>query len=159
MPSLETLLADYRREPAKINPLLEAVTQLSRRVAQGMDSTLDPEDIAQETALAIYEYLPRMTEEITPLVVRITRNKVIDEHRKRKIKFPVNTDDTDISSTELVSQWQRRKLEIASEVLGERITTLLENGYTHEEIEEITGVSVNTVRSRIKRARKLFLAA
>jgi RNA polymerase sigma factor (sigma-70 family) len=159
MPNLENLLADYRRDATKINGLLEAVTQLSKRVAQGMDSAQDPEDIAQETAIAIYEYLPSMTEEITPLVVRITRNKLIDEHRRRKIKFPLNTDDTDIISSDLVSQWQRRKVEIATEVLGERVTTLLEHGYTHEEIEELTGVSVNTVRSRIKRARKLFLAA
>lgn len=159
MPSLETLLADYRRDATKINPLLQGVTQLSRKVARRMDSALDPDDIAQETALAIYEYLPSMTEQITPLVLRVTRNRMIDAHRKSRITFPLNLDDTDIISNDLVSDWQRRKLEIAQEVIGERVTNLLENGYTHDEIQELTGVPVNTLRSRIKRARKLFLAA
>jgi DNA-directed RNA polymerase specialized sigma24 family protein len=159
MPSLEEQLLAYKRDPKQINPLLEGINHLAKKRARAIDRSVDPEDIAQEVLIDMLKLLPSIQKDIVPRVLRITRHKVIDEQRKTHMKYPVEIDDQGISSPDRVSSWQRRKLEIASEVLGEQITNLLEHGYTHQEIEELTGVSISTVRARIQRARKLFLAA
>ena len=158
MLKLEDLFHAYKLDAQQLSPLLTEITALAKRAAKRIDQTIDAEDISQDVTLEVWKRLPSIDKDLVPRVLRITRNKVIDEQRKRKQPH-LNSEDVTISSPELVSTWQRRKLEIASEVLGERITNLLEHGYTHEEIAEVTGVSVDTVRSRIRRARKLFLAA
>lgn len=158
MPSLEEQFLAYKKDAQQLSPLLAAVAYLAKRAAKRIDQTIDAEDISQDVTLEVWKRLPLIDKDLVPRVLRITRNKVIDEQRKRKQPH-LNSEDMTISSPELVSSRQRRKLEIASEVLGERITNLLEHGYSHEEIADLTGVPVSTIRSRIQRARKLFLAA
>jgi len=159
MPNLEDSFLAYRQDPQQLGPLLEGITRLAQKRARAIDGSVDPEDIAQEVLIDVLKLLPSIERDIVPRVLRITKNKVIDEQRKAHMKYPVEIDDRGISSPELVSSWQRRRLEIASEVLGEQVTNLLEHGYTHEEIADLTSVSISTVRARIQRARKLFLAA
>ncbi len=133
-------------------------------------------DMAQEIWIRVYRNIKRLQEpdKFRGWLSRITTNLFYDELRKRKrITKPVSLDaprrlkDGDIcwelpselpTPTDSLSTREfYEKLQSAISELPEafRITIVLReiDGLPYEEIAEITGVSLGTVKSRIARAR------
>ncbi len=133
-------------------------------------------DLAQEVWIRVYRNIKRLQEpaKFRGWISRITTNLFYDELRKRKrIAEPISLDaprkfkDGEISwelpsetpspTDNLSTREFYEKLQSAIADLPEafRITIVLReiDGLAYEEIAEITGVSLGTVKSRIARAR------
>lgn len=136
----------------------------------------DRADLAQEVWIRVYRNIKRLNEPVKfrGWLSRIATNLFYDELRKRKrVRHPLSLDaprqmddgeltwevasdapspDDDLSTQEFYEQ-----LHVAIAELPEafRTTIILREieGMAYEEIAEITGVSLGTVKSRIARAR------
>nr|WP_198007592.1 sigma-70 family RNA polymerase sigma factor [Dactylococcopsis salina] len=136
----------------------------------------DRADLVQEVWIRVYRNIQRLKEpmKFRGWLSRITTNLFYDELRKRKrVKSPISLDAprqvddgelnwevaTDVPSPDqdLSSQEFYDKLNRAIAALPEsfRTTIILREieGFSYEEISEMTGVSLGTVKSRIARAR------
>lgn len=136
----------------------------------------DRSDLAQEVWLRVYRYLSQLEEpqKFKSWLGRITTNIFYDELRKRKRRAtPISIDETrrttgrelvqEIASDsptpedDLATQEFYEKLREGIAQLPEifRTTIILREieGLSYEEIAEITGASLGTVKSRIARAR------
>jgi RNA polymerase sigma-70 factor (ECF subfamily) len=137
----------------------------------------DRADLAQEVWIRVYRNLKRLQEpnKFRGWLSRIATNLFYDELRKRKrtqpplsLDAPRNLDDNDrdweipadvpgpdedLSTREFYDQLQEAIADLP-EVF--RITIVLREieGLAYEEIAEMTGVSLGTVKSRIARARQ-----
>lgn len=137
----------------------------------------DRPDLAQEVWIRVYRNIQRLQEpaKFRSWLSRITTNLFYDELRKRKrvspplsLDAPLTWDDgtidweipTDVPGPEeeLSTREFYDRLREAIAELPEifRITIVLREieGLSYEEIAEITGVSLGTVKSRISRARQ-----
>ena len=137
----------------------------------------DRADLAQEVWIRVYRNIRRLNEPVKfrGWLSRIATNLFYDELRKRKrTNSPISLDaprnmedgemDWDIPSDEpgpsdtLTTQEFYEQLRMAIADLPEvfRVTIVLREieGMAYEEIAEITGVSLGTVKSRIARARQ-----
>jgi len=137
----------------------------------------DRADLAQEVWIRVYRNIKRLNEpgKFRGWLSRITTNLFYDELRKRKrhqsplsLDAPLNMEDGEIDweiasedpgpSETLVTDEFYEQLRIAIADLPEafRTTIVLREiqGMAYEEIAEITGVSLGTVKSRIARARQ-----
>ncbi|WP_041429229.1 sigma-70 family RNA polymerase sigma factor [Synechococcus sp. PCC 7502] len=137
----------------------------------------DRADLAQEVWLRVYRNIKKLNEpeKFRGWLSRITTNLFYDELRKRKrVGNPLSLDnplqmlDGDEIDWELPSDrpgpvetlstqefYEHLRLAIAELPEGFRATIVMREieGLTYEEIAEITGVSLGTVKSRIARAR------
>jgi RNA polymerase sigma-70 factor, ECF subfamily len=137
----------------------------------------DRADLAQEVWLRVYRHIKRLQEpeKFRGWLSRITTNLFYDELRKRKrignpvsLDSPLRMSDGDEIDWELPSDrpgpvenlstqefYERLHEAIAELPVGFRATIILREieELTYEEIAEITGVSLGTVKSRIARAR------
>ena len=137
----------------------------------------DRADLAQEIWIRVYRNIKRLQEpkKFRGWLSRIATNLFYDELRKRKrarpplsLDAPRNLDDSemdweipadapgpdeDLSTREFYDQLQEAIADLP-EVF--RITIVLREieGLAYEEIAEMTGVSLGTVKSRIARARQ-----
>jgi RNA polymerase sigma-70 factor (ECF subfamily) len=142
----------------------------------------DRSDLTQEVWIRVYSHIKRLKDPLKfkGWLSRITTNLFYDELRKRKrgnnpisLDNPRQTDDgemdwdipadspspdEDLSSREF---YERLKLAIADLPESFRVTIVLREieGMAYEEIAEITGVSLGTVKSRIARARAKLQAS
>ncbi|NEQ74113.1 MAG: sigma-70 family RNA polymerase sigma factor [Okeania sp. SIO2D1] len=137
----------------------------------------DRSDLAQEVWIRVYRNIKRLQEPVKfkSWLSRITTNLFYDELRKRKrvtpplsLDAPLALDDGIIDweiatntpgpEEELTTQEFYDYLRDAISQLPEvfRVTIVLREieGLSYEEIAEITGVSLGTVKSRIARARQ-----
>jgi len=136
----------------------------------------DRADLAQEVWLRVYRNIKRLQEpeKFVGWVSRITTNLFYDELRKRKrhqapisLDAPLRVGDGDmewdlpseelnpvehLSRQEFYEQLQRA-IATLPRSFQETITLREVEGLSYEEIAEITGVSIGTVKSRIARAR------
>ena len=136
----------------------------------------DRADLAQEVWIRVYRNIKRLNEPVKfrGWLSRIATNLFYDELRKRKrISHPISLDaprrvddgeidwdivsdypspDDTLATTEF---YERLRLAIADLPEAFRTTIVLReiDGMAYEEISEITGVSLGTVKSRIARAR------
>jgi len=119
----------YRRLLASLAPTLRAFVQ-RRGHAYGLERA-DAEDVVQETLLAIH--LKRHTWDpsrpIAPWIVAITRNKMIDAQRRRRVRRDVPLEDV---APFLTAQPDddpliRRDLETMFEALGVRNRDLVQS--------------------------------
>lgn len=136
----------------------------------------DRADLVQEVWIRVYRHIRRLHEpaKFKGWLSRITTNLFYDELRKRKrvkpaisLDAPLRLDDGEIGwdvaadapspEDDLATQEFYEQLRGAIAQLPEafRTTIVLREiqGLTYEEIAEITGVSLGTVKSRIARAR------
>ncbi|MGK7921719.1 MAG: sigma-70 family RNA polymerase sigma factor [Trichodesmium sp.] len=137
----------------------------------------DRSDLAQEVWIRVYRNIKSLQEpaKFKSWLSRITTNLFYDELRKRKrVTPPLSLDaplalddgiidweiatDTPGPEEELTTQEFYARLRDAISNLPEvfRVTIVLREieGLSYEEISEITGVSLGTVKSRIARARQ-----
>jgi RNA polymerase sigma-70 factor (ECF subfamily) len=136
----------------------------------------DRADLAQEVWIRVYRNIKRLNEptKFRGWLSRIATNLFYDELRKRKrtnqtisLDAPRRVDDGEIdwdivsdypNPDETLATWEfyeRLKLAIADLPVAFRTTIVLREieGLAYEEIAEMTGVSLGTVKSRIARAR------
>jgi RNA polymerase sigma factor (sigma-70 family) len=137
----------------------------------------DRADLSQEVWIRVYRNINRLQEpeKFRGWLSRIATNLFYDELRKRKrvspplsLDAPLNLEDGEMSwdiasddprpDDELATQEFYEKLREAIADLPEvfRTTIVLREieGMAYEEIAELTGVSLGTVKSRIARARQ-----
>jgi RNA polymerase sigma factor (sigma-70 family) len=137
----------------------------------------DRADLAQEVWIRVYRHLNRLQEpnKFKGWLSRITTNLFYDELRKRKrhaepisLDAPMNMEEgdmewdlpTDAPSPEetltTTEFYEQLRSAIADLPEAFRTTIVLREieGMPYEEIAEITGVSLGTVKSRIARARQ-----
>ncbi len=128
----------------------------------------EAEDVIQEAFLSAFEKLETWSEEVSfgSWLKKIVINKSLDYLKKRKMQFtelegkePVNnennTEDFEIISLK-VEEIKRAVNNLPEKY---RIITLmfLFEGYSHDEISEITGITPETSRVRFKRAKDMIL--
>lgn len=137
------------------------------------------EDLVQETFVRVYRHLHRFdpTKKFSTWIYTIASNLAKNELRNRSrnpmVLFqaikknwdadhrPLQWEDTSFSPDDLFRKRHLRdKVEKAVEQLPEhhRVVFVLREreGKTYEEISEITGVTLGTVKSRLNRARNKF---
>ncbi|MDX1578314.1 MAG: sigma-70 family RNA polymerase sigma factor [Gemmatimonadota bacterium] len=137
------------------------------------------EDLVQETFVRVYRHLHRFdpTKKFSTWIYTIASNLAKNELRNRSrnplVLFqtikknweadhrPLEWEDTTYSPDDLFRKRHlREKVEAAVEELPEhhRVVFVLREmeGKTYEEISEITGVTLGTVKSRLNRARNRF---
>ena len=137
----------------------------------------DRSDLAQEVWIRVYRNIKRLQEpaKFKSWLSRITTNLFYDELRKRKRVIPPLSLDAPLAFDDSIIDWEiathspgpeeqlttqefYEHLKNAIAKLPEvfRVTIILREieGLSYEEIAEITGVSLGTVKSRIARARQ-----
>lgn len=158
--------AEVRRE---FEERLAECGPLAYRVARGvLRNTADAEDVAQEALLRAYRTFDRLRDRtrFRAWLVRISFRLALDRLRSAKRREQRDTvwsqpehQPPAVSAEDLAASSQfQAHLERALEELPEklRLALLLSamEGHTLEEISEMVGVSVGTVKSRIFYARK-----
>ncbi|HKS40867.1 MAG TPA: RNA polymerase sigma factor [Blastocatellia bacterium] len=125
------------------------------------------EDMTQEAFLQVYKKIGsfRGDSAFTTWLHRLTVNQVLMHFRKRGVKLEhtseegdfTNVVETPIQSTRRISMVDRLALEKAISELppGYRTVFVLHDveGYEHEEIANLLGVSIGTSKSQLHKAR------
>ncbi|MEW6207880.1 MAG: RNA polymerase sigma factor [Acidobacteriota bacterium] len=125
------------------------------------------EDLSQEVFLQVYRKIGSFRGEsaFTTWLHRLTVNQVLMHFRKRGVKLEhtseegdfTNVVETPLQSTRRISLVDRMTLEKAISQLppGYRTVFVLHDveGYEHEEIGSILGISVGTSKSQLHKAR------
>jgi RNA polymerase sigma-70 factor, ECF subfamily len=132
-----------------------------------LGSTTQAEDLTQEVFLQVFRKLGsfRGDSAFTTWLHRLTVNQVLMHFRKRGVKLEhtseegdfSNVVDTPLQSTRRISMVDRLALEKAIAELppGYRTVFTLHDieGYEHEEIAGLLGVSIGTSKSQLHKAR------
>lgn len=132
-----------------------------------LGSTTQAEDLTQEVFLQVFRKLGsfRGDSAFTTWLHRLTVNQVLMHFRKRGVKLEhtseegdfTNVVDTPLQSTRRISMVDRMALEKAISELppGYRTVFTLHDveGYEHEEIAGMLGVSIGTSKSQLHKAR------
>jgi RNA polymerase sigma-70 factor (ECF subfamily) len=135
-----------------------------------MNSREDAQDVTQETVLKIFRSLSMFNGKSTfsAWIYKVTTNTCLDELRKRKHTLlsiekmsedGVQFRDDAYTSEELLTQkllGQRISAEIDTLSPDYKLMIVLRDvqGMSYQQIAEITGISIGTVKSRINRARR-----
>jgi len=133
-----------------------------------LNNSTEAEDIIQESFLKAFQKLNHFSGDVSfgAWLKKIVINASLDELRKKKIEFEdienikiskIEQEDYNESSKE----YEVKKIKDAIMILpdGYRIvlSLYLLEGYDHDEIAEITGISASTSRSQLARAKKRLL--
>jgi RNA polymerase sigma factor, sigma-70 family len=132
-----------------------------------LGNTSQAEDMTQEVFLQVYKKIGsfRGDSAFTTWLHRLTVNQVLMHFRKRGVKLEhtseegdfTNVVETPIQSTRRISMVDRLALEKAISELppGYRTVFVLHDveGYEHEEVANLLGVSVGTSKSQLHKAR------
>jgi RNA polymerase sigma-70 factor (ECF subfamily) len=136
----------------------KAMYSVSLRI---INDEMEAEDVMQEAFLSAFNKIGSYKGEVSfgAWLKRIVVNRSLDYLKKRKVKFEeVNERTTDIA------EYQMETKEINSEVLKSAIQNLsygyrvvlslyLIEGYDHEEISQILGISNSSSRTQLLRAK------
>ena len=138
-----------------------------------MHNTADAEEITQEVFLKIYKNLKKFQfqSSLRTWIYRITANTAINEYRRRKNRqqksehytIECAPDQTEITKfdTTLEQKEYRDALVSLLNILNpdQKICLLLREieGLNYQEIAETLQININTVRSRLKRARETLI--
>ncbi|NCC15576.1 MAG: sigma-70 family RNA polymerase sigma factor [Clostridia bacterium] len=140
-----------------------------------MNHSEDARDISQEVLIKAFRNIANFDERssFSTWLYRITVNTCIDEMRKRKGKQSLSldneleddegtwkreiADDGDTPEESLMRKEEKSELLMALETISQDYKTVFilrdMRGLTYEEIADITGLALGTVKSRISRAR------
>jgi RNA polymerase sigma-70 factor (ECF subfamily) len=145
--------------------------QYSRRVyslcLRMVGNASQAEDLTQEVFLQLYRKIGsfRGDSAFTTWLHRLTVNQVLMHFRKRGVKLEHTSEEGDftdvvetpLQSTRRISMIDRLALEKAIEQLppGYRTVFTLHDveGYEHEEISDMLGISIGTSKSQLHKAR------
>lgn len=133
-----------------------------------MGNSHDAEDAAQNVLIKIYRAVGdfKFQSKFSTWIYRITANVCMDELRKRKRTAAISSDSltddalgADYDTPEAHALSRESVSDLRSAINGlkdehKRVIVLRDiNGFSYEEIADITKCSVGTVKSRINRAR------
>ena len=149
-------------------PHLKSIYRLAYRVTGQRE---DAEDLVQDLLLKLYPHLEEIQkiDRLAPWLVRILYRLFIDKKRRQKrSSLYLKKDDRvicdncacsltappEVANAMLILEAINTALQKLSE--DHRMTILLHDveGYSFQEINQITGIAVGTIKSRHSRARK-----
>jgi len=133
-----------------------------------LNDRMEAEDITQESFLKAFQKLNYFSGDVSfgAWLKKIVVNASLDALRKRKFEFE-NIEDINTTKFEQ-TDYEENNQEYELKKLRDAITKLpdgyrivlslyLLEGYDHDEIAEITGISSSTSRSQLARAKKKLL--
>jgi DNA-directed RNA polymerase specialized sigma24 family protein len=80
---LDSLLAQYRTDPTRLDQLLEAATRYATSIAR-REGHHDPEDIGQRVAIKLWEGHRSITSSCRWWLAQTTKRMIIDDARQRQ---------------------------------------------------------------------------
>jgi RNA polymerase sigma-70 factor (ECF subfamily) len=126
----------------------------------------DAQDIAQEAMMRIWDHREKMQEirNLEAYAMTITKNLSLDRIKVNKTKRMVELDETN-AGVETLTPFSSVSFANLRDLMLQLFSTLPEQQrmiihlrdiehYSYEEIESITGLTVNTIRVNLSRARK-----
>ena len=147
------------------NDTADFVYNVARRV---LNNSEDAEEITQEVFVAVYNKLKyfRFESSIKTWIYRITVNRAINLAKKRaREKMKVTEYEKEFHSGAETAQEKEKRGQIIEELLrsvdpDQRACLVLRNieGLSYKEISDVLKININTVRSRLRRARERLLA-
>ena len=156
---------DARRFEILIRPHLDALFRAAYRLAR---NRADAEDLVQETCVRAYEHIaePRDPQLVKPWLLRVMHNLFIDGVRRARIASLASSGDHEEAASSAATQSPEESLNTAEreEELHRAwlkldrnqraLLALQAEGYSVQEISEITGVDVEALNARLYRARR-----
>ena len=156
---------DARRFEILFEPHLDALFRAAYRLTR---NRADAEDLVQETCVRAYERIaePRDPQLVKPWLLRVMHNLFIDGVRRARIVSLASSGDDEGVASSATQQSPEESLNTAEreEQLhrawlkldrGHRALLALQaEGYSVQEISEITGVDVEALNARLYRARR-----
>lgn len=151
-----------------LKPHLNRLYQLAYRYLGDRD---DAEDLVQDLLLKLYPRLEEMQqiEKLGPWLSRVLYRLFIDQYR-RDIRSPIDFTDEEDSIYRIHASHDPLPEDIVNNMsTHELLTTALDElkeeyrvlillhdveGYNLQEIEEMTGITIGTLKSRLSRSRK-----
>jgi RNA polymerase sigma factor (sigma-70 family) len=170
----EALIAAARRGDAQaFNKLISAYQTLAYNVAyRTLHDPDDAADATQKAFVSAFRALPRFRGgSFKAWLLRIVTNACYDDIRRRKRRPATSLDDLAVDpehSPTLIDEDESPEDHVMRQALGrviqsgldelpdhQRMTLILSDiqGLSYEEIAEVTGVSLGTVKSRLSRGR------
>jgi RNA polymerase sigma factor (sigma-70 family) len=127
-----------------------------------VNQTDDAEDIMQESFLTAFQKLPSYKGEVSfgTWLKRIVINRSLDYLRKRRVEFVEVTSETPVFEEvrENEPEFNVDEIKHAISRLSDGYRTILSllllEGYDHEEVSEILGISNVTSRTQFSRAKQ-----
>ena len=140
-----------------------------------MGNREDAEDVAQEAIIKIFSHLYTIDPEgggkgFKAWTAKITVNTAIDELRRRKRKYAAETvpEDAELPANtptpeeETLQRERMRALQAALQRLPDQMRMIIilrdMQGFTYEEMAQVMGCKMGTVKSRLARARSALRA-
>ncbi len=132
-----------------------------------MPTEQDAEDMVQESMLRLWqqkEKLP-LCHNVEAYALRTLRNTCLDRHRSKKHKYQHTIDESGFYEATEATPAQQAEANDAEAVLVELMRKLPEQQQwlmrlreveelSFEEIQEVTGMQINAIRTALSRARK-----
>lgn len=167
----EAVKGDIKAFESIYREYFEFVVNVALRIVKYTD---DAEDVAQEVFMTIYRNLKTFRGEsaLKTWIYRITLNTAINRAKKlsKDNKQTMIKHSDNIAASQLSSEpeGEDKKEEKEKMIVGlldtlnpdQRACIVLRNleGFSYQEIAETLNIPINTVRSRIKRAREAMMA-
>jgi RNA polymerase sigma factor (sigma-70 family) len=156
---------DARRFEILIAPHLDALFRAAYRLAR---NRADAEDLVQETCVRAYQHIaePRDPQLVKPWLLRVMHNLFIDGVRRARLVSLASSGDDEEAASSAAHQSPEESLNTAEreEQLhrawlkldrNHRVLLALQaEGYSVQEISEITGVASDALNARLYRARR-----
>lgn len=164
-----------RAQKGDIDAFEELIAKHEKRIyniaLRTMKNPEDAKDMAQETILKIYRAIAGFKGDCTFAVwiYRITVNTCLDELRRKKKRFASSLDElADETGLQFEDESETPEDRLSRKELGSKIAAAIASldddyrvavtlrdvqGLSYQEIAEITGATLGTVKSRINRAR------
>lgn len=135
-----------------------------------LNDTMEAEDIMQEAFLSAFEKIATYSGTVSfgAWLKRIVVNRSLDALKKRKVQFEdiethgniSDSSDYDLETAE-TTETKLKQVKEAIENLPDGYRVILNlyliEGYDHDEIAEIMGITSSTSRSQLSRARQKLL--
>ena len=133
-----------------------------------LNNKTEAEDTIQEAFLKAFQKINSFSEDVSfgAWLKKIVVNASLDKLRKNKIEF-YNIDDVNLSNIEQevnenkTNEYEVKQIKDAIQLLpdGYRIilSLYLLEGYDHDEISKIMGITASTSRSQLARAKKKLI--
>lgn len=155
---------DARRFEILIEPHFDALFRAAYRLAR---NRADAEDLVQETCLRAYEHIaePRDPQLVKPWLLRVMHNLFIDGVRRARIVSLASAGDDEAASSAAhqspeetlntaESEEQLHRAWLKLDRNHRALLALQAEGYSVQEISEITGVDSEALNARLYRARR-----
>ena len=142
---------------------------VSRVVLRVVNDSHEAEEVAQEVFMSVYRYLKnfRFDSSFKTWLYRISINCAVNyakkKNRKRRqeVAWPENMDAAASVTREGESELEQDVFSLLDVLSPEYRTCLIlrgVEGLSYQEIADVLKIPINTVRSRLKRAREILLA-